>query len=72
MIFTLFFAFGAVLDVRLLRQAVMLKGNSLADIEGRLIRQALRAAQGNRSEAARRLRINRTTLIEKMRRLGIA
>ncbi len=44
----------------------------VADFERQAIEAALDAAQGNQSEAARRLRTTRTTLIDKMKRLGIS
>jgi len=37
-------------------------------IEDRIIAQALRLSQGNKKEAARLLRVNRTTLLEKLKR----
>ncbi len=43
----------------------------LRDIERALIVKALKAADGVKSRAARLLNINRTTLIEKMKRLGL-
>lgn len=42
----------------------------LDQIERSLIEQALERAGDNRSEAARLLGINRTTLVEKLKRLG--
>jgi transcriptional regulator with PAS, ATPase and Fis domain len=44
----------------------------LASVERDLIRQALDRTQGNRNRAADLLRIKRTTLVEKLRRLGEA
>jgi sigma-54 specific flagellar transcriptional regulator A len=44
----------------------------LADIELRYIEDALRLAGGNVAEAARSLSLQRTTLIEKMRKYGLA
>lgn len=44
----------------------------LGDIERTLVRQALERAGGNRSRAAEILGLNRTTLIEKIRRFGIS
>jgi DNA-binding NtrC family response regulator len=41
---------------------------TLADIEALLIRDALQAEDGNRSRAAERLGISRTTLIDKLKR----
>ncbi len=43
----------------------------MAVIERRLIADALRACGENRSEAARRLGVRRTTLLDRMRRLGL-
>lgn len=43
----------------------------LADFEGRLVYQALESAGWTKTRAARLLNIKRTTLIEKMKRLGI-
>ena len=43
----------------------------LADFEGRLVFQALENANWTKTRAARLLNIKRTTLIEKMKRLGI-
>jgi DNA-binding NtrC family response regulator len=40
----------------------------LEEIEDRLIREALERSQGNRKQAADALGINRTTLVEKLRR----
>jgi len=37
-------------------------------IEDRIIAQALRLSGGNKKEAARLLRVNRTTLLEKLKR----
>ena len=42
----------------------------IAGIERRLIRRALDDTGGNRQQAARRLGLKRTTLVEKLRRLG--
>jgi len=44
---------------------------ALADLELRLIRDAMEAAGGNQSEAARRLGISRVGLIKKLTRLGL-
>ena len=41
----------------------------LAELEDRLILQALEQSGGNKSQAARNLGLNRTTLIEKLRRM---
>lgn len=46
--------------------------DQVADFERRAIEAALDAAGGNQSEAARRLETTRTTLIDKMKRLGIS
>jgi len=42
----------------------------LADIEDRLIREALGRAGGNKQQAAKILGLNRTTLVEKLRKKG--
>jgi two-component system NtrC family response regulator len=44
---------------------------ALAELERRLVRNALQAAGGNQSEAARRLGISRVGLIKKLARLGL-
>lgn len=44
---------------------------ALAELERRLVRDALQAAGGNQSEAARRLGISRVGLIKKLARLGL-
>jgi two-component system response regulator HydG len=41
------------------------------EVERRLLEQALRAAGGNKSEAARRLGLKRTTFLDKLRRHGL-
>ena len=41
---------------------------TLDELEGELIRQALRRSDGNRAQAANLLRLNRTTLVEKLKR----
>ena len=41
---------------------------AINDVERRLIREALDRANGNRAEAAALLGLNRTTLIEKLRK----
>jgi len=41
-------------------------------VETQYLRVALKAAQGNRTEAARRLGITRVTLRAKIRRYGLA
>ena len=45
--------------------------SAVSDFEGRLLLQALESTQWVKSRAARMLNIKRTTLIEKMKRLGI-
>jgi PAS domain S-box-containing protein len=45
---------------------------SLAETEKRLIRRVLKEANGNKHEAARRLRVSRSTLYSKIRRYGIS
>lgn len=52
-----------------LRQIV---GGAVADAEGEAIRRALTATVGNKSQAARLLRTNYTTLHAKMKRYGIS
>ncbi|MGH7407319.1 MAG: helix-turn-helix domain-containing protein, partial [Candidatus Methylomirabilales bacterium] len=47
-------------------------GLSMEEVEKHYLRMALRAARGNRSEAARRLGITRVTLRAKIRRYGLA
>ena len=42
----------------------------LADIEDRLIREALERSGGNKNQAAKILGLNRTTLVEKLRKKG--
>lgn len=68
-------------DARAARDAYMLTGTAdgnlslddrLARIEKSLIKDALNKSRGNRSKAARLLKINRTTLLQKMARLGLA
>lgn len=44
---------------------------ALAELERRLVRDAMSAANGNQSEAARRLGISRVGLIKKLTRLGL-
>jgi DNA-binding NtrC family response regulator len=41
----------------------------LAEVEDRLIHEALDRAQGNRNQAAQYLGLNRTTLVEKIKRM---
>jgi DNA-binding NtrC family response regulator len=41
------------------------------DFEDRLILQALQLSGGNKKEAARLLRLNRTTLLEKMKKKSL-
>ncbi|HEX3849560.1 MAG TPA: response regulator [Polyangiaceae bacterium] len=43
---------------------------SLEQVEGRLIREALARSGGNKERAARWLKLNRTTLVEKLKRRG--
>jgi PAS domain S-box-containing protein len=47
------------------------QAGSLEDAEHRAIREALQRHDGNRSHAARELGIHRSTLLRKMRRLGL-
>ncbi|WP_428003696.1 sigma-54-dependent transcriptional regulator [Acidovorax sp.] len=44
---------------------------ALAELERRLVRDAMQSASGNQSEAARRLGISRVGLIKKLARLGL-
>jgi DNA-binding NtrC family response regulator len=44
---------------------------SYLEVERRLLEQALRASAGNKSEAARRLGLKRTTFLDKLRRHGL-
>lgn len=44
---------------------------ALAELERRLVRDAMQSAGGNQSEAARRLGISRVGLIKKLARLGL-
>ena len=44
---------------------------AIAELEERMIRRALDASAGNRTEAARRLNINRQLLYAKMQRYGL-
>jgi DNA-binding NtrC family response regulator len=46
--------------------------NAVADLERELILQSLRRTNGNRKRAAKLLNLKRTTLIEKIKRIGIA
>jgi two-component system, NtrC family, response regulator HydG len=61
---------GTGLDLDALLGKVTLS-DAVRDFEQRLIMRALERAQGNRSEAARLLGMNRTTLLAKLRRLGL-
>jgi DNA-binding NtrC family response regulator len=47
-------------------------GGLLAEIEERLIAEALQRAAGNRDRAAALLRLNRNTLVDKLRRRNVA
>jgi len=44
---------------------------ALADIEDSLIVQALERTGGNKNQASKLLRVNRTTLIEKLKKKGM-
>jgi two-component system NtrC family response regulator len=44
---------------------------AIAELEARMLREALSAAGGNQSEAARRLGVSRVGFIKKMIRLGL-
>ena len=43
----------------------------LAEIEDRLIREALERSGGNKNQAAKILGLNRTTLVEKLKKKGV-
>ena len=43
----------------------------LGEIEDSLIAQALERTDGNKNQASKLLRVNRTTLIEKMKKKGL-
>jgi DNA-binding NtrC family response regulator len=58
----------ALLGPELPEQGVNLR-ETLAQVESRLISQALRRAGGNKNRAATLLGLNRTTLVEKLKRL---
>ncbi len=57
-------------EIRLDDQGINLD-NALSEFEGRLVVQALESTDWVKTRAARLLNIKRTTLIEKMKRLGI-
>ena len=44
---------------------------TFAEVERRLLQRALRRSAGNKSEAARRLGLKRTTFLDKLRRYGL-
>ena len=44
---------------------------AMQELETRMLREAMAAANGNQSEAARRLGISRVGLIKKLARLGL-
>ena len=44
---------------------------SYVEVERRLLERALRRSGGNKSEAARRLGLKRTTFLDKLRRYGL-
>ncbi|NOQ51221.1 MAG: sigma-54-dependent Fis family transcriptional regulator, partial [Desulfuromonadaceae bacterium] len=46
-------------------------GQVIADIERQMIQQAMDLGQGVKARAAELLAINRTTLVEKIKRLGL-
>lgn len=62
--------FQKVDGIRLTDEGIDLKG-VLAEIEDSLIMQALRMTGDNKNRASKLLRINRTTLIEKMKKKGL-
>ncbi|MBF0300895.1 MAG: hypothetical protein HQK51_19460 [Oligoflexia bacterium] len=45
--------------------------NLLSEIEERLIEEILKISKGNKNKASKLLRINRTTLIEKMKKINM-
>ena len=56
--------------VALPEQGLDLK-KTISDLENSLITQALERTQGNKNQASRLLQLNRTTLIEKMKKKGL-
>ncbi len=58
---------GDLTEVELPKDGVDLRA-TLQRLEARLIRQAILATSGNRNQAARLLGLNRTTLVEKLRK----
>jgi len=56
--------------VSLPEQGLDLK-KTISDLENSLITQALERTQGNKNQASRLLQLNRTTLIEKMKKKGL-
>ena len=44
---------------------------TISEIERKMIREALALSDGVKARAAQMLNLNRTTLVEKMRRLGM-
>lgn len=59
-----------LVDVELAPQGIDLPG-FLASLEKSLIEQALTRSNGIKAQAALLLKINRTTLVEKMRKYGM-
>ena len=51
-------------------EAESLRG-TYVEVERRMLQRALRRADGNKSEAARRLGLKRTTFLDKLRRHGL-
>ena len=58
----------AVVDMQ---ESPGLLDNAIAELERRMLREALHSSSGNQSEAARRLGISRVGLIKKLQRLGL-
>lgn len=63
------FNFGSELELP--EEGIDLK-NTLSEIENSLIEQALLKTEGNKNQASQLLSMNRTTLIEKMKKKGIS
>src|SRR6185295_3183965 len=59
---------GNVRELRNVLEQMVVLGNAEHVIDDRIIAQALRLSGGNKKEAARLLRVNRTTLLEKLKR----
>ncbi len=63
--------FGAKKIIDLPQDGIDLK-NFLSDIEDSLIEQALERTGGNKNQASKLLQLNRTTLIEKLKKKGVS